>query len=193
MFLIIIVIIYNIYNNRKLDVYRKVEHYFNGLSYKEVYNRGSELLKEATLLLLDKNLEYERNNSGKINYYSLDNNKEYKKLTNFWLVSNTFSEKEINKVMDYKKIINKENKYYIEKYQSKDSKYIGSIIDIDSYDDLYVYFNSINYYCDNYDYIGVILEYPACNYQKTETKFSIVLENNRLKINNLEEIINIIK
>ena len=192
-FLILIVISYNIYKNRKLDVNRKVEYIFNTLTYKDVYHKASELFNQATLLVLDKGLNYEQNSNGKINYYSIDNYTKCKKITNFWLVNNTFSDKEINKFMEYKKIINKENNYYIEEYKSQKSNYIGSIIEMDGYDESLVYFSSVNYYCENYEYIGVIDEEPDCNYEKEATKFSIILENNRIRINNLEEIKNIIK
>lgn len=192
--LILIIIGYNLYKDKNQEnVDRKLEYIFNTLTYDDVYNKGSELLNQAIMLLKDnKAFTYETNNSGKINYYAIGNYKEYKKITNFWLVTNTFSKEEITNFMNYKKIIKHENNYYIEKYLTNDIHYVGSIIDIEKYNDSYVYFTSTNYYCDNYDYLGVLNDKPNCNYREEESKFSIVLENNYLRINDLEEIKSII-
>jgi len=56
-----------------------------------------------------------------------------------------------------------------------------------------VYFKSINYYCENYEYIGLLDDIPNCKYTSDETKFTLILENNNKKISKIEEIKNILK
>ena len=110
------------------------------------------------------------------------------------IVTNTFSNDNIEKYMNYEKIIKHENNFYIESYiEEKTNNYIGSKLDISSYDNKYVYFKSINYYCENSDYLGKLDSNPKCNYTTSETNFALVLENNSLRINNFEEINNILK
>ena len=181
---IVSILIFNVYKNRKFEVDRKVEYIFDKFTYDSVFNEGKEMFFQTIKILNNKNgLEYERNNYN-----------HYKRITNFSLVTNVLKTSEINKFMDIKKIIKYENNYYIENYKEEYNKdYIGSILDIESYNDKYVYFKSVNYYCENSNYIGALENTPNCNYVTSNTKFTIILENNNLRVNDLEEIINILK
>lgn len=189
------IFIFNIYKNRKLEVDRKVEYIFDRFAYSTVFNEGNDLFFQAVELLNKKNgLEYERNRDESYKYYAINNYNHYRRITNFMLVTDTLKISEVNKFMELKKIIKHENSYYIETYKEEYNKnYIGSILDIESYDDNYIYFNSTNYYCDNSEYIGPLESAPNCNYTSSNTKFTLTLENNNLRVNSLEEIINVLK
>lgn len=189
-------LIFNIYkNNKDKDVDRKIKYIFDELTYNDVYEKSSKLFTQGIELLNNKDIyNFEKDNNSKIKYYSIKGYNYYKKILNFTIVNNTFKESEVTKYMDLKKIINYENNYYIKKIEEEENnKYIGSIIKIESYDSKYVYFRSTNYYCENSSYIGLLEDVPSCNYQSTETNFTVIYENNKLKINSLEEIENILK
>ena len=192
---IISIFIFNVYKNKKLEVDRKIEYIFDNFTYDSVFNEGVDLFFQTIELLNQKNiLKYERNRDESYKYYAINNYNHYRRITNFMLVTDTLKISEVEKFMKYKKIINYENSYYIETYNEEYNKdYIGSILDIESYDDKYVYFNSTNYYCDNGEYIGYLESEPNCNNTSINSKFTLTLENNNLRVNNLEEIINILK
>ncbi|MBE6156319.1 MAG: hypothetical protein E7161_01045 [Firmicutes bacterium] len=191
------ILVFNIYKTKKLDnVDRRVEYIFNNLTYDNVFNKGSELFLQTIKLLNNSDIwEFERDVNGKIIYYAINNYNQYKKIRNFHIVNTTLNSVEIQKYMNEKNIIKYENNYYIETNNDEElkSNYIGSNIEIKSYDNNYVYFKCINYYCDDYEYNGIIEEIPSCNYTDSESIFTLVLENNNLRVNNLEEIRNIIK
>lgn len=180
--------------NRKLDnVDRKVEYIFDNYSYDAVYKVGEKLFFQTIDLLNGNGLEYEKNSDGQIKLYSINNYNNYKKITNSTQFTNIFSDLALNDFMKYKKIIKHENNYYVELSNNTSNKYIGSIVDIVSYDTKYVYFTAENYYCDNYNYIGKIKEVPSCNYTKDNTSFVLLLEQNNLKMNSIEELKLILK
>lgn len=194
--LIVGIFVFNNFKDKKIDnIDRKVTYIFNNLTYDGVYNASSKLFLQAIDLLNKRNVfEYEKDNSGNIKYYAINNHNQYRKIQNFVIVSNTFAKEEVIKYMDYKKIIKYENSYYIETYTEElNQNYVGSILDIDTYNDKYVYFKSINYYCENSNYLGLLDEEPNCSYTSNKTNFTIVLENNNLRINDLEEIKNIMQ
>lgn len=193
--LIIGLLIFDRYtDNKRIEIDRKIEYIFGNIPYDNVYKEGKKLFLNAIKVVNTNNYEYEKDYLGKIKFYSIDKINNYKKIMNFDLINQTFTEKEINRFKTDKRIITKENNYYIEdmKENLKDD-YIGSIIIIDSYDKDYVYFKSTNYYCKNIEYIGLLDSIPDCKYQTSDTMFTIVLENNKLKINNYQEILKIIK
>lgn len=187
--------IFNVYKNRDLKVDRKVIYIFNRFTYDTVLNEGNNLFFQTIELLNKKNsLEYERNRDESYKYYSINNYNNYRRITNFMLVTDTLKKSEINEFMKLKKIIKYENSYYIETYKEEYNKtYVGSILDIESYDNNFVYFNSTNYYCNNSEYIGSLEKTPNCDYTSSNTKFTLTLENNNLRVNSLEEIKNILK
>jgi len=187
--------IFNVYKNRDLKVDRKVEYIFNRFTYDTVLNEGNNLFFQTIELLNKKNsLEYERNRNESYKYYSINNYNNYRRITNFMLVTDTLKKSEVNEFMKLKKIIKYENSYYIETYKEEYNKtYVGSILDIESYDNNFVYFNSTNYYCNNSEYIGSLEKAPNCDYTSSNTKFTLTLENNNLRVNSLEEIKNILK
>lgn len=189
---IIFVVGVNAYKTKPLkNVDRKIE-YIMGLSYNTVLNKGEELFFRTMNLLNDKEVfEYERNLNNSIKTYAIKDVTNYIKIKNFSLATNTFSNKSLKEYMDYKKIIYYENSYYMENFNESTSNYIGSSIDIESYNNDKVYFKSINYYCDNTDFIGSINALPTCEYTKKETMFSIVKENNMLRIFTIKDFIEI--
>lgn len=194
--LIIGVGIFNMYKNKALNnIDRKIEYIFNNLTYDNVYQEGTKLFFQTIDLINNKYVfTYEKDANGKVKLYSINEYNNYRKIQNFMLVSNTLKQNELEKYINLKKIIKHENNYYIETYQEEyNNKYVGSIIDIKNYDNDYVYFTSTNYYCENYKYLGLLEDEPNCNHTTTNSEFTIVLENNNLRINNLEDIINILK
>ena len=58
---------------------------------------------------------------------------------------------------------------------------------------MYPDFNSLNYYCSNYKYIGELNSLPECNYSTTKTTFKLTLEDNILLITSYEDLKNVIK
>lgn len=185
---IIFVVGVNSYKNRKLtNVDRKIE-YIMGYSYDTVLNKGSNLFLQTIELLNNKNVfEYTKNLDGSIKHYSIKDINNYVKITNFSLVTNTLSSNTLEDYINYKNIIYFENSYFMEDNKIEKNNYIGSIIDINNYDNNKVNFKSINYYCDNSKYLGIIYEEPDCNYKKNETTFDIELENNMFKISSIND------
>lgn len=193
--LIFAVFLMNLYKNRKLEnVDRKVDYIFETFTYDTIYKAGTELFFQ-TIELLNKDIfEYEKNANGSIKFFSINNYNSYRKINNFTIVSNTLTNSEIEKFMTLKKIINYENNYYREIYTEEiNSTYIGSSIELDYYDENYAYFKSVNYYCNDYNYIGNIEEEPDCLYSTRESTFKIERENNNLRISSLEEITSILE
>lgn len=190
-FLIIAIILVwsiNSYKNRKLDnVDRKIE-YIMGYSYDAIYNKGSSLFLQTISLLNNKDVfEYAKNNDDSIRKYSINNQSGYFKINNFSLALNTFTNNSLKEYMDKKNIIYFENNYYMKDYTNDNNNYIGSIIDIKDYNDTSITFKSINYYCANSEYIGILDEALKCDYNTNESEFSIVLENNMFKIESLQD------
>jgi hypothetical protein len=185
---IVTLIIFNISkNNRIKNVDRKVNLVFGKFTYSSVFRRCEELFKNANKIVrYDYN--YELDDRDDFKYYSVNNCNHCKRILNSNIIESTLSSSEVNKYIKDNNIAKEKDFYYIEKTNTIDSNYIGSIIDIESYDKKYVYLNSTNYYCDNYEYIGLLKEKPKCDYQTKESKITIVLEKNNIRINNLEEI-----
>jgi len=194
--LILGIFLFNVIKNKKIEnIDRKVEYIFDNFTHNNVYEYGNKLFFQAIELLNKKDVfEYEKDGNNKLKYFSIGDIYKYRKIINPIIIIDTFTKTETNKYLELKKIKKFQNNYYRVVYEEEyNDKYIGSIVDIDSYNDKFVYFKSINYYCDNYQYIGDLEEKPNCNYTKTETKYTLILENNNLKIYNLEEIKDILK
>ena len=191
--LIVSTIIFSYYKNKPLNnVDRKVEYIFNNITYDDALNMSKEVFNNA-LKLIKNDYEYEENNN-EIVLYSINNYNEYRKILNYSLISNTLKNNIINNFFINKKIINYRNEYYIESYENNYNKdYVGSILNINNYGDKFVTIKSINYYCEDSNFIGVLNVEPECKYTKKESKFTLSLENSLLKVNNLEEIERILK
>ena len=191
--LLFLLFIYNDYLNRRELIDRKVIKIFNKYNYNEIIEKSNNTFLNAIRILNTNNLDYAMADSTGVMYFTINDNFYYRKINNFYLISNTLREDDLEKYMNDKKIIIYENNYYIDNYKdSTNEDYIGSIIDLIKYDDKYLYFKSNNYYCSNYEYIGLLEEEPNCNYTNTETNFKLVFEDNNIKINDLEEIKQII-
>lgn len=190
---IIFVVGVNSYKNRKLnDVDRKIE-YIMGYSYDTVLNKGYSLFFQTVNLLNNSAFDYARNLDQSIRYYSINEINNYIKINNFSLAINNFSENGLKEFMEYKKIIYFENNYFMEDKKLNTNNYIGSIIDIEKYDESSVLFKSVNYFCDNFNYLGILYEEPNCNYLKEESTFTVVFENNMFKINSINDFKFLIK
>lgn len=189
------IFIYNLYINRKREnVDRKIEYIFDKYTYSLVLNEGNNLFFNTINIISNKNFDYEKNSDNTIKYYSINDYNHYKKILNYTIFTNILSSTEIEKYMKDKKIINRNSNYYIENYtEDINEDYIGSIIEITSYDDNYVYFESTNYYCENEEYQGLLKSEPDCNYSYTTTNFTVILENNFFKIDSYENIAKIIQ
>ena len=186
-----------IYNSkdRKIDnVDRKINKIFNMYSYGLVLNEGRNLFFEAVKISNTNNLLVEKNSNNRIVFYSIEDKSGYKKIQNFNEVKAILTKDEIEKYMLKNKIIEYKNNYYIldNKFKYNDS-YVGSEVNILKYDDEYVYFKCINYYCDDYQFEGLLNKAPTCDYQKNESEFTLTKENNNLRINDLESISKIIE
>lgn len=181
--------------NKKVN--RKVEYLFDNLTYNMVYSKSEELFVKGMDLLINKDiLEYEKNYLNKYVNYSVDKCNNCKKIINSNIFINILTKNELKKYMNDNKIIEYDNSYYINSNIGYDynKKYIGSIIDIDSYDDNYVYLKSINYYCNNETaYIGLLKKEPTCSHNVKESTFKVKFENNNLRLDNLDDLKNIVK
>lgn len=184
---ILLVVGINAYKTKKLDnVDRKVE-YIMGYTYDDILNKGENLFLDTVELFKDKDVfEYVLDLNEKVRYYSINKKHNYVKITNFSIATNNFSRNTLNDYMEYKKIIHFENSYYMENEKISKSNYIGSMLDIDSYDDKQVIFKSTDYYCEERDYIGIIYEEPECDYIKKESKFYMINEGNIFKVNDID-------
>ena len=108
-------------------------------------------------------------------------------------IINTFAKVDLDKYINDKKIIIKNNEYYIQDYDDIINKdYIGSILNIKEYNLKEVIFTSINYYSKDNKYQGLFDEIPKNYYKESKTEFKIIFEDNNLKITNIEELEKII-
>lgn len=190
--LIVGTIIFSYCKNKPLkDVDRKIEYIFNNLTYDNVLNMSKNVFNNA-LKLVKNDFEYEINDD-EIELYSI-NDITYKKILNYSLINSTLKNNIINNFLNNKKIINYKNEYYIELYENNYNRdYVGSILSINNHGDKFVTIKSTNYYCKDSKFVGILNEEPDCEYIKTDTKFTLSLENNLLKVNNLDEIEKILK
>ena len=186
--LIVGTIIFSYLKNKPLnDVDRKIEYIFNNLTYDDVLNMSKKTFNNA-LKLIKNDFDYEVDGDELV-LYSINDYNNYKKILNYSLINSTLKSNIINNYLYNKKIIQYKNEYYIESYENSYNKnYVGSILSINNHGYKFVTIKSINYYCENSNFIGAINTEPECEYTKTDTKFTLSLENNLLKVNNLEEI-----
>ena len=148
--LIILTLVFSSYKNRTLNnIDRKIEYIFNGITYDEVLNASKNLFLNS-IKLVKNNFDYEKYRNNEINYYSINDFTNCKKILNYSLISSTLKTNTINKYLNEHQIIEYENEYYIAKNDNNiNSNYIGSIIDINNYGNYFVNFKSTNYYCLN--------------------------------------------
>ena len=191
--LIVGTIIFSQFKNKPLNnIDRKIEYIFNNLTYDDVLNMSENTFNNA-LKLVKNDFEYEIDNDEFI-LYSINDYNNYKKILNYSLISSTLKNNLIESFLKNKKIINYKDEYFIESYDNNYNRdYVGSILSINNHGDKFVTIKSTNYYCKNNKFIGILNEEPDCRYTKTESKFTLSLENHLLKVNNLEEIERILK
>jgi len=188
--LICSVIIFNIYKNCSNEfVDRRIEYVFDDLTYNNVYEKSSKLFVDSISLLNNEDVYFYEKDNDNIKYYAINGDVNYKKILNFDKVTNTFKVSEVAKYMNLKKIISSNNDYYLKDFiKEKNADYIGSIVTFDSYDSNYAYFKSLNYYCEGYEYVGILENAPSNKCRVSNTNFTIIYENKKLRINDLEEI-----
>ncbi len=195
--LIVLIISLGIFNLvkglNKQEVDRKVDKIFGMYSFDEILNKGEELFLNGINILKDnKAFLYEKDNMNKTLIYSINGYNKYKKISNFSLVTNTISAEELDNFMNYKKIIYYENGYYMESYNNKyDGNFIGSILEIDSYNDETTTFKVESYYDENSEFVG-IFEERKDNYQTITSMFTINNESGLIRVDNYQELINIL-
>ena len=183
--------VYEKYIDRKNDVDRKVDKLFNKYTYNEAVEISNNLFINAMELLNTNNLKIEINNAERIKYYVFDN-KTYKKIIEDGKMLNTFAHKDLEKYIEMKKIINRDNNYYIEDYVDEYNKdYIGSMLNVKEYNDKEIVFNSINYYLKDGEYKGLFDEEPIYD-SKKEIEFRVVFEDSILKITDIDKLMEII-
>lgn len=188
--LIIVLLVYNIGKSIKNNNVNRKVLYINNINYSVVEKEAFDLFYDGIDFLLNKGFIYEKNNKGKDNIYKF-NNKDYKKIMN--ISSIMFKINNIDSFINYKNIIIYDNEYYVIN-DKINTNYIGSKLKIDSYSNSKVILKSINYYCDNYEYIGNIKDDNIkCNYKKNESNIELIFNNRELIINNIDELIKIIK
>lgn len=188
---IILLLLFNGFRNKKVKIDDRKIVKINNMTYNEVFNKTKELFSDTMDILVNNKFEYEKNSNGKDKIYSF-NGKDYKKITNISIILSKISENSIDKFMEYKNIIKKDNNYYILNNSSINTTYIGSNITINEYSNEYVIINSINYYSDTDSYQGLIEDDINCK-NKGESTFKITFKNNNIVIDNIDELINIIK
>ena len=190
--LIAILLSYNVIkkdiNNNDVD--RKVI-YINNMTYDEVYNKSKIIFKDIMDILVKNSFDYEKNSNGKDKVYSI-NRTDYKKITNISILFSKIKEQDIDKFISYRNILIKDNNYYMLNDYNIETSYIGSHIKINGYTDDYINIKSIDYYCDDEEYMGIIDDEIICNNTK-ESNFKIVFINNELIFDNLEDLINIVQ
>ncbi len=191
--LILIVIIFNIYKNRSLNVDRKVKYIFDNYTYDNIIKEANALFLNA-IKLAKNEFEYVKNNRGATEYYALEKYDDYKKIQNVNLILNSLSNQEISDYLSNHQILKSNNHYYIRDNNNiNNSNYIGSKLELLDYDENQVFFKSTNYYCENHAYVGLIEDTIDCDYQSNESNFTIIRENNFLKIKDFGNIEQIIK
>ena len=171
---------------------REVEYIFDNLTYDAVLNKGKDLILDGVKLLNINNYTYEKDATGSIKNFAINTEKDYKKITNLYLISDILSKNNLTKFMNDYKIIYEEGDYYIKDYKKEyNLDYIGSKVTIKDYNTREVTLRLDNYYNSNIKYIGLINDDPEDSEIKT-SYVTLVYENKSLKIKDYEEILNII-
>ncbi len=184
--------VYEKYRDKKLDVDRKVEMIFNEYSYNDAISMSNRLFLDTMYILNTNNLKVELNSIDRIRYYIFDDNKSYKKIIDEGKIYNTLADKDLEIYMEEKRIIKQDNSYYIEDYIDEcNEDYIGSMLSVKEYNDKEIVFNSVNYYLKDGNYKGLLDEEPKYD-SKKEIEFRIILENNSLKITDIEKLMEIL-
>lgn len=182
---IIYVLGVNINKNKKSEnVDRKIE-YIMGYTSNEVLNKGESLFLQTVRLFNNEAFEYVLDLRERKRHYSINQVNNYLKLLNFSVATNNLSSKAVNEFMKYKEIIFFEHSYYMVDNIVNDIDYVGSMIDIEKYDEEKVYFKTINYFCSDLEYQGIVYEPLVCE-KSEEGMFTMVLENNIFRIDDIE-------
>ncbi len=186
---ILFVFLLNVYRNKSVEADRKKEANILGrYSYSIMEKDGIKLFFDAVKLLDPAhNLEFESVND-RINLYSFGEYEDYKKIINFNIISDVLSTDSIKYYINNYNIVENGLDYYYKGTSSIPNDYVGSIINIDSYNDKEVTFSNANYFCENSTFIGELSDEPDCNFIKNETIFRIILENDNLRIKDFQDI-----
>lgn len=179
-------------DNKKESTDRTVLEYVTGnITYDNALSKGREYFIDTIKLVANDYLEYDESFDGNINLYLVNNVDGYVKVKNYGLIKNFLNDSSIKIYNDEVGYVSSEGNDYIKNYK-KDifTSYVGSIIDIETITENIIEYKAINYYCNNYQFVGLLESKPTCNITKeSESTFTLVNENNILKINNLNEFL----
>ncbi len=191
--LIILLIIYHDYENRSIPIDRKVDYIFDKFPSENVLNVSKDLFLKAIEIYNTDNLSYEGDDES-FTYYSYGNYDKYKKIIHPEEIDSIYTKEETNKYKMDKHIYSFNGGLFIEDNgNSYNKRYVGSIIALSHWDEKYAYFDISNYYCDNYNYMGILNKEPDCNYQIINSTFKATLENDNLVLSSYNDIKDIIK
>jgi hypothetical protein len=183
---------YNSYkDNLNKDTRTKVEYIFGTMNEDEVLNKGKNIFLDTIKVISYDYFETEKDNSDNYNIYNINNENGYLRVLNYSKVNELFNTVDIDKYNTLVGYINYENKDYIKVFSKElNNNYVGSIITLEDYDNDIVTYKSINYYCNNYKFIGILDNIPECDITNTsENIFTLRKYNNTLKVNDIEEFL----
>lgn len=195
--IVILVICFIDYKNNKTKELEikpertKIEYIFDNMSYNQALEMGEDRFLKAIKLAANDYFDYKKESNDYYKKYYI-NNEYYVEVINYGSIREFLNKQSIDDYNNLFGYLYYEKKDYIKKYsKSINDNYVGSVLSIDSYDNLEIRYTVNNYYCNDYHFVGILNEEPKCNIENiTNTSFSLIKEGSILKIKDFNEFIN---
>lgn len=172
----------------------KVEYIFNSMNEDKAKSIGENIFINVIKVISYDYFEVEKDVRDLDNIYNIDNN-SYVRVLNYNVIKDLFNNKDYlyySESLGYKNV---DNLDYIKVFSKDiDTSYVGSIIKVIDYDEDTISYESNNYYCSDYKFIGILDSIPECNIIKnTTSSFKLRKYNNSIRVNDINDFIGIKK
>lgn len=167
----------------------KIDLIFGSVSYEAAKEKGQEYFLNTIKLMAGDLIKYDETVDNKIKNYRIDGYDYYALINNYEDIKAFLSNNAINQYNEFYEVKEFENKYYTKKYRYNTNKeYVGSIIELNNYNDQEIFYNIKSYYCSDGEFKGILDKEPDCHITQTKDQtFTMVYENKMLKIKDLSE------
>ncbi len=187
--------IYKDYNNYQNNLNKEerthVEYIFDTMNESEALSIGKNIFLDTIKVISYDYFDIEKDNLDNYNIYNINNDLGYIRVLNYSKVKELFNINDYEYYNNLVGYINYENKDYIKAFSKElNNEYVGSIITLKEYDSDTITYESINYYCSDYKFIGILDKEPECNIVKTSNnEFKLRKYNNSLKVNDIKDFL----
>lgn len=169
----------------------KVEYIFGNMTHSQAQQIAEDRFINTIKLIANDYFEYFLDDKDKPEKYLINGNENYIRVFNYDSIKEFLNNESINIYNNKVSYLEYENNDYIIARKEVNEKYVGSILSISDYNDNEIIFKVQNYYCDNYQFEGIIDTKPECNIiDIKESYFTLIREKNLLKIKDINEFYN---